>query len=264
MALRETAVKLRGGTLRRATSSSSASHASTSGNRSRTRSSKWTPRRARAAPTRPTPSCAADIDRGVLHGVPIALKDLLDQQGHVTTAGSRSMTTVASGRRAGRGAPARARAPCSSAAPTCTSSPWARPARTPDSAPCVIRSTTSHSAGGSSGGSAVAVSTGMSAVAIGSDTGGSIRIPSAACGLVGLKPAWGEVSLSGVVPLSPTVDCVGPLATSVEDAWYSLQGLRHAGALPPVPGSPRRARSAHRRAARFRLAQGWPRRSAAS
>lgn len=75
----------------------------------------------------------------------------------------------------------------------------------------------------------------MSHVSIGSDTGGSIRIPSVACGLVGLKPAWGEVSLSGVVPLSPTVDCVGPLATSVEDAWYTLQGLRRSDALPPCP-----------------------------
>jgi aspartyl-tRNA(Asn)/glutamyl-tRNA(Gln) amidotransferase subunit A len=92
-----------------------------------------------------------------------------------------------------------------------------------------------HSAGGSSGGSAVAVATGMSHVSIGSDTGGSIRIPSAACGLVGLKPAWGEVSLEGVVPLSPTVDCVGPLATCVEDAWYALQALRISEALPPCP-----------------------------
>ena len=94
-----------------------------------------------------------------------------------------------------------------------------------------------HSAGGSSGGSAAAVATGMSHVSIGSDTGGSIRIPSVACGLVGLKPAWGEVSLTGVVPLSPSVDCVGPLATSVEDAWYTLQGLRTAETLPVCPSA---------------------------
>jgi aspartyl-tRNA(Asn)/glutamyl-tRNA(Gln) amidotransferase subunit A len=93
-------------------------------------------------------------------------------------------------------------------------------------------------AGGSSGGSAVAVATGMSHLSIGSDTGGSIRIPAAVCGLVGLKPAWGEVSLQGLVPLSPTLDCVGPLASSVEDAWFGLQALRTLGGLPPCPAAP--------------------------
>jgi aspartyl-tRNA(Asn)/glutamyl-tRNA(Gln) amidotransferase subunit A len=93
----------------------------------------------------------------------------------------------------------------------------------------------------------------MCHVSIGSDTGGSIRIPSAACGLVGLKPAWGEVSLAGVVPLSPSVDCVGPLATCVEDAWYSLQALRTAEALPSCPPATTRR---HLRVGVFR-AFGW-------
>ena len=177
--------------------------------------------------------------RGLLHGVPVSLKDLLDQQGYVTTAGSRSMTAVATG-----DAPAVAHLRTHGvvflgrtnmhefAMGTTSEDSGFGPVRHPHN--------TSHSPGGSSGGSAVAVATGMSHISIGSDTGGSIRIPSAACGLVGLKPAWGEVSLKGVVPLSPTLDCVGPLATCVEDAWYALQALR-LDALPPCP-APRAVR----------------------
>ncbi|BCS35461.1 amidase [Luteitalea sp. TBR-22] len=173
-------------------------------------------------------------DRGLLHGIPISLKDLLDQQGVVTTAGSRSMTAVA-----------QADAPCVAhlraqgvvflgrtnmhefALGTTSEDSGFGPVRHPRDG--------GRSAGGSSGGAAVAVATGMSHVAIGSDTGGSIRIPAAACGLVGLKPSWGEVSLQGVVPLSPTVDCVGPLATSVDDAWIALQGLKTSATLAALP-----------------------------
>ena len=82
-----------------------------------------------------------------------------------------------------------------------------------------------HSPGGSSGGSAVSVAAGMALATLGTDTGGSIRIPSAACGLVGLKPTFGETSTDGVVPLSATLDHVGPLAQSVTDAWHVHQAL---------------------------------------
>lgn len=173
------------------------------------------------------------IDRGLLHGVPLSLKDLLDQRGHVTTAGSRSMTAVAADD-APCVAHLRAHGPVllgrtnmhEFAMGTTSEDSGFGPVRHPHDP--------SHVAGGSSGGSAVAVATGMSHVSIGSDTGGSIRIPSAVCGLTGLKPAWGEVSLRGVVPLSPTLDCVGPLARCVEDAWYALQALRVDG-LPACP-----------------------------
>src|SRR5262249_11099622 len=76
----------------------------------------------------------------------------------------------------------------------------------------------SRSAGGSSGGSAVAVVAGMALGSVGTDTGGSIRIPAAACGIVGLKPSYGEVDVDGVIPLAPRLDHVGPLAQSVADA----------------------------------------------
>ena len=76
----------------------------------------------------------------------------------------------------------------------------------------------SRSPGGSSGGSAASVLADMAYASIGTDTGGSIRIPAAACGLVGLKPALHDVPLGGVVPLSRTLDHVGPICRSVEDA----------------------------------------------
>ncbi len=175
----------------------------------------------------------AGHDRGVLHGIPVSLKDLLDQKGCVTTAGSRSMTAVAT-----EDAPAvahlRAHGPVLLGRTNMHE--FAMGTTSEDSGFGAVRHPrdAAHSAGGSSGGAAVAVATGMSHAAIGSDTGGSIRIPSAACGLVGLKPAWGDVSLTGVVPLSPTLDCVGPLATSVEDAWLMLQAIR-SRAIPACP-----------------------------
>lgn len=89
--------------------------------------------------------------------------------------------------------------------------------------------------GGSSGGSAVAVATGMSLVALGTDTGGSIRIPAALCGVVGLKPTFGRVSTRGVVPLSWNLDHVGPIARTARDAARMLSVL--AGFDPHDPAS---------------------------
>jgi aspartyl-tRNA(Asn)/glutamyl-tRNA(Gln) amidotransferase subunit A len=94
--------------------------------------------------------------------------------------------------------------------------------------------------GGSSGGSGAALAAGLCHLSLGTDTGGSIRIPAAACGIVGLKPEWGQVSAAGVVPLSRQLDHVGPLAASVTDAWIQYNAmlpaeLRVGAELEPTP-----------------------------
>jgi aspartyl-tRNA(Asn)/glutamyl-tRNA(Gln) amidotransferase subunit A len=87
--------------------------------------------------------------------------------------------------------------------------------------------------GGSSSGSAVAVAGGMSVVALGSDTGGSIRIPAHCCGVTGFKPSWGAISVTGTVPLAPYLDCVGLLARSAADLAPAAE-LLLSDAPPPA------------------------------
>jgi aspartyl-tRNA(Asn)/glutamyl-tRNA(Gln) amidotransferase subunit A len=96
---------------------------------------------------------------------------------------------------------------------------------------------TGHIPGGSSGGSAIAVATGMSIASTGSDTGGSIRTPSALCGIVGLKPTYGRVSLHGIIPLAWSLDHVGPMTKCVRDAAIMLSAM--AGYDPKDPASAR-------------------------
>lgn len=169
---------------------------------------------------------AAGRYKGLLHGIPVSLKDLIDQAGLPTTAASRVRET----HRATTDAPVTARLRDAGAVlvgktnlhefafgTTSEDSGWGA-ARNP------IDPT--RSPGGSSGGSAIAVQTGMSLASIGTDTGGSIRIPAAACGVVGLKPAWNEIPAQGVVPLSRQLDHVGPLTRTVTDAWILYDALR--------------------------------------
>jgi len=89
-------------------------------------------------------------------------------------------------------------------------------------------------AGGSSGGSAASVAAGLCAAAIGSDTGGSIRIPAALCGIVGLKPTFGRVSVHGVFPLAPSFDHVGPIVRSAADAALVLEVISGRDPLDPT------------------------------
>ncbi len=156
--------------------------------------------------------------RGPLHGIPISLKDLIDQRGVVTTAGS----DVTGRLGAATDAPVTAALRAAGAVLVGKTNlhEFAFGTTSDESAFGPVRHPLDRdrSPGGSSGGSAVAVATGMSLASIGTDTGGSIRIPAAACGLVGLKPGFGEVSCRGVVPLSHTLDHVGPLARTVTDA----------------------------------------------
>jgi aspartyl-tRNA(Asn)/glutamyl-tRNA(Gln) amidotransferase subunit A len=179
---------------------------------------------------------AAGTDRGPLHGVPISIKDLLDIRGVPTTAASRvrdghiaehDAPTIAHLREAGAVFIGKTNLHEFAFGTTNEDSAFG-PARNPHDP--------TRSPGGSSGGSAVSVATGMALATIGTDTGGSIRIPAAACGIVGLKPSLGEVSIEGVVPLSRTFDHVGPLAQSVTDAFLVYHALLgDAAAKPPVP-----------------------------
>ncbi|HSQ29185.1 MAG TPA: amidase [Gemmatimonadaceae bacterium] len=158
------------------------------------------------------------VDRGPLHGLPISIKDLIDIAGQPTTAASR----VRAGHVASHDAPVvrRLRGAGAVLIGKTNLHEFALGTTSEESAYGPVRNPhdVSRSAGGSSGGSAAAVATGMGVASIGSDTGGSIRIPAAACGVVGLKPSLGEVPTEGVVALSTTLDHVGPLARSVEDA----------------------------------------------
>ena len=169
---------------------------------------------------------ASGIDRGPLHGVPVSVKDLFDMAGTVTTAASR----VRDGIVASHDAPAISRLRRAGAVivgktnlhefafGTTNEDSAYGPARNPLDA--------TRSPGGSSGGSASSVAAGMALATLGTDTGGSIRIPAAACGLVGLKPGYDELSARGVVPLSRTLDHIGPLTSTVTDAWHMLHVLR--------------------------------------
>src|SRR5512138_1707901 len=163
---------------------------------------------------------ADELVRGPLHGLPIALKDLLHVEGRQTTAGSKSWI----GRRSDTTATAVERLVTAGMIPIGKThmvefafGGWGR--NQPMGAPWNPWDMTTHRvAGGSSSGSAVAVAAGLVPAAIGSDTGGSIRIPASLCGITGLKTTYGLISLYGAVPLSTTLDSLGPLTRTVEDA----------------------------------------------
>lgn len=169
-------------------------------------------------------------------GVRLAIKDLIDMEGVPTTAGCRAV--------AERAQPASHDATCLAGARSAGArivgrtnlhelalgvtgiNPWfgtpvnpLDPARVP---------------GGSSSGSAVAVATGEAEVAFGSDTGGSVRIPSACCGTAGLKTTWGRVPLDGVWPLSPSFDTIGPMARDVSGLVTGMQLLEPGFEVAPT------------------------------
>lgn len=177
---------------------------------------------------------AAGADQSPLHGIPVSLKDLFDVRGVPTTAGGSfpvgpaAAESAVAERLGHAGAVLLGKTGLHEHAFGVTSAnphfghvrnPWS-PERIP---------------GGSSGGSAAAVAAGGGPGSIGSDTGGSIRIPAALCGVVGLKPTRGRVSLRGAVPLSWTLDHAGPLARTVRDAALIYAAI--AGHDPADPGS---------------------------
>ncbi|GGZ60354.1 MULTISPECIES: amidase [Streptomyces rochei group] len=158
--------------------------------------------------------------RGPLHGVPMGLKDLIDVAGTATTASSR----VRAGHRAPADSTVAARLTAAGAvlAGKTHTHEFAYGLTTPQTRNARDRG---RVAGGSSGGSAVAVAAGAATFALGTDTGGSIRVPAALNGVVGLKPTYGLVPRHGVTSLSWSLDHVGPITRTVEDAATVLAAL---------------------------------------
>lgn len=166
---------------------------------------------------------------GPLHGIPVALKDLFDVADHPTSASSR----IRNGHRADTNSAvtdALLRAGALLVGKTHTHE-FAFGLTTPQTRnPRDIQRTP----GGSSGGSAAAVAYGGAWAAMGTDTGGSIRVPAALCGLVGFKPSYGLVSRHGVVPLAWSLDHAGPIARTVEDVGLMLQAVMGFDARDPA------------------------------
>ena len=163
------------------------------------------------------------LDRGPMHGVPVALKDLIDTVGVRTTCGSR----VRARHLPDADAEIVRRLDTAGAVVLGKTNllEFAYGAVHPDFGPTLNPWNTARTAGGSSGGSAAAVAAGLCCAAVGTDTGGSIRIPASYCGVAGFKPSYGLVDLGGVFPLSPSLDHAGPVARSSRDAAALLGAL---------------------------------------
>jgi aspartyl-tRNA(Asn)/glutamyl-tRNA(Gln) amidotransferase subunit A len=184
-----------------------------------------TEQRAHADAERAERELASGQDRGPLQGIPITLKDNIDVSGVRTTAGSRlyadrvpsvDSTVAARLREAGAVLIGKANmhelalgVETDNALFGRTRNPW----------------DTAHIPGGSSGGSTAAVAAGIGLASIGTDSGGSIRVPAALCGLVGLKPTYGRVSNAGIIPNYPSFDCAGPIARSAKDVAFVLSAI---------------------------------------
>src|SRR5712671_6088785 len=171
-------------------------------------------------------------------GPRLAVKDSIDVEGLPTTAGCQAVAEQAS--------PAAADAPVVAAArragarivgkTNLTELCWSASGVNPWSGTPVNPLDPRRLPGGSSSGSAVAVAIGEADVALGTDTGGSVRIPAACCGVVGLKTTWGRVSVDGVYPLAPSLDTVGPLGADVAAVELGMRLIEPAFRVPDSPG----------------------------
>lgn len=161
--------------------------------------------------------------RGPLHGIPIALKDLIDTAGVRTTAASSLFKARVPARDAEIVRRLKAAGAVFMGKLNLHEFAYGGSSAISYFAPVHNPWNLDHSPGGSSGGSAAAVAAQLCYAAIGSDTGGSIRQPAAYCGIVGLKPTFGRVSTRGVIPLSWSLDHLGPMTRTVQDAALMLQ-----------------------------------------
>ncbi len=193
-----------------------------------------TPERAMAAARAAEQEMSHRTFRGPLHGVPVAVKDLFFMQGSRARAGSLlyqdffpTFDATAVARLEQAGAIILGRAHMHELAFGVTNvNPHYGACRNPWNPACVP--------GGSSGGSAAAVAAGLGWAALGTDTGGSIRIPASFCGVTGLKPTYGRISRHGVIPLSWQLDHVGTFARSAEDAAITAQAAAGGDPMDPT------------------------------
>jgi len=190
------------------------------------------PDRARAAAARAEAEIAAGFWRGPLHGVPLAVKDLCATSFAPTTGGMpmrRNSTpdhdATAVRRLEDAGAVIVGKLKMTEGAYT---------SHHPDDPPPLNPWSAAHWVGSSSTGSGVATALGLCFGSLGSDTGGSIRFPSATCGLTGIKPTWGRVSRHGILPLGASLDHIGPMARSAADAAAILGVIAGADANDPT------------------------------
>jgi aspartyl-tRNA(Asn)/glutamyl-tRNA(Gln) amidotransferase subunit A len=173
---------------------------------------------------------AAGEDVGALAGVPVGIKDLMHVQGYPLTCGTKAMAGKTSARDAEVVAKLRAAGALIVGTLNLHELAYGVTSANAHFGPVVNPVAPEHIPGGSSGGSGATVATGIAAIAVGTDTGGSIRIPAACCGVVGFKPSHDAVSREGVWPLAWTLDHIGPLARSVDDAALGFEVM---AGLPP-------------------------------
>lgn len=202
------------------------------------------PDRAMTAAARLREELRRGFDRGPLHGIPVAVKDVVDTAGLATAMGSRHFAGHVPARDAE--AVVRLRAAGAVVVGKTTTHEFAY-GPTGDRAangPCANPRDPRRMAGGSSAGSAAAVAAGLVPLALGTDTGGSVRIPAALCGVVGLRPSFGKIPTTGVFPLSWSLDTVGPIAGCVTDAALGLDAMtgttaagRRPAGIGPAPSA---------------------------
>ncbi len=179
---------------------------------------------------------AAGTDPGPLAGVPVGWKDLIDTAGTVTTYGTALYRDHVPERDADVVAALAAAGAVTVAKLSLHELAWGTTNENPHYGVCRNPHDPTRMPGGSSGGSGAALAARLVALAPGTDTGGSIRCPASCCGVVGLKPTFGRVSLAGVHPLCQSLDHAGPMARSVRDCALALETM--AGPSPRDPRTP--------------------------